>query len=156
MRDKRRTRRRDASDGKVAAGEVGTADWVLATRSAGDSRTALSRSSRALSSGNGSWPGRSRACSYGAHLRETRVGPTKAATGILRHGRGSAPSVGGRPFQCRSDAASGRQSQLPTLTLCASSRLLGESAAGTLPWQVRLPPIICGMAGPPMAPRSLP
>lgn len=30
MRDKRRTRRRVASDGKAATDEVGTADWVLA------------------------------------------------------------------------------------------------------------------------------
>ena len=30
MRDKRRTRRRVAADGKAAADEVGTADWVLA------------------------------------------------------------------------------------------------------------------------------
>ncbi len=30
MRDKRRTRRQVASDGKAAADEVGTADWVFA------------------------------------------------------------------------------------------------------------------------------
>ena len=30
MRDKRRTRRRVAADGKATTGHVGTADWVLA------------------------------------------------------------------------------------------------------------------------------
>ena len=35
MRDKRQTRRRVASDGKAAADDVRTADWVLATEVGG-------------------------------------------------------------------------------------------------------------------------